>query len=205
MFDQVIDATSPAYDIECRSLREMCNLETGISRIPDKSVQNRLLRKMMSIAPGERVPRHRLIKNLLDEGDFAKVETEIRIFQKDFKRDGPITRYKINLIVARATRSSGLMLEDRLTILEDARSVAAAATDSFKNHKGIMRAYCEVGIELYRLSGSLVCFDEAMTKLKMAEARLGDPDISRMIRSLERQITAQSWEDVDENSGVEVD
>lgn len=205
MFDQVIDATSPAYDIECRSLREMCNLETGISRIPDKAVQNRLLRKMMSIAPGERVPRHRLIKNLLDEGDFAKVETEIRIFGKDFKRDGPITRYKINLIVARATRSSGLMLEDRLTILEDARSVAAAATESFKNHKGIMRAYCEVGIEIYRLSGSLVCFDEAMTKLKMAEARLGDPDISRIIRSLERQITAQSWEEVEESSSVDVD
>lgn len=205
MFEDVIDATSPSYEIERRSLREMCNLETGISRIPEKSTQNRLLRKMMSIAPGERVPRHRLIRNLLDEGDFSGVETEIRIFEKDFKRDGPIARYKISLAVARAVRTEGLMLEDRLTILEHARSLASSYVESYKNNKGIMRSYCEVGIEIYRLSGSFECYDVAMAKLKLAETSLGDPDISRIIRSLERQVTNYGWEDNEDSLLIEAD
>ena len=205
MFEDVIDATSPSYEIERRSLREMCNLETGISRIPEKSTQNRLLRKMMSIAPGERVPRHRLIRNLLDEGDFSGVETEIRIFEKDFKRDGPIARYKISLAVARAIRTEGLMLEDRLSILEQARSLAAASVESYKNNKGIMRSYCEVGIEIYRLTGSFECYDIAMAKLKLAETSLGDPDISIMIRSLERQITNYGWEESEDNLLADAD
>ncbi len=88
LFDDVIDKISPTYDIEIRSLRQLCNIESGITRIPDKNEQNRLLRKMMSIAPGERVPRHRLIHNLIDQGYFEKAETGIRLFNKDFGADG---------------------------------------------------------------------------------------------------------------------
>ena len=42
----------------------------------------------MSIAPSERVPRHRLIRNLIDAGAYDKADTEIRIFEKDFGADG---------------------------------------------------------------------------------------------------------------------
>ena len=95
LFDDVIDKISPTYNVEMRSLRELCNVETGVSRISDKNEQNRLLRKMISNAPGERIPRHRLIRNLIDQGLFAKAETEIRLFDKDFGADGPVHRYKI--------------------------------------------------------------------------------------------------------------
>ena len=49
-----------------------------------KAEQNVLLRKMMSIAPAERVPRHRLIRNLIELNEFDRAETEIRLFQHDF-------------------------------------------------------------------------------------------------------------------------
>ncbi|MGF7001581.1 SIR2 family protein [Paraburkholderia sp. GAS32] len=57
LFERVIDCISPSYEIEIRTIRELCNVETGLPRIPDKVVQNKLLRKMMSVAPGERVNR----------------------------------------------------------------------------------------------------------------------------------------------------
>ena len=54
MFDRVIGALSPSFDIEIRTIRDLCNGETGIVTIGDKDRQNVLLRKLMSVAPGER-------------------------------------------------------------------------------------------------------------------------------------------------------
>lgn len=113
LFEKVIDSISPTYDIEIRTIRELCNFDTGISSISDRDTQNRLLRKMMSVVPGERVPRHRLVRNLIDSGDFDKADTEIRIFESDFGKDGPVSRYKISLLLARANGAEGIMPEDR--------------------------------------------------------------------------------------------
>lgn len=159
LFERVIDCVSPSYEIEIRTIRELCNVETGLPRIPDKTVQNKLLRKMMSVAPGERVPRHRLIRNLIEMGEFEKAETELRIFDKDFGRDGPVSRYQINLLTSRATRSPGLLLEDRVAILNKARELAVACITRFPNHKNVLSAYCEVGIELCRLTADYSIFD----------------------------------------------
>lgn len=113
LFKKVIEGISPTYDIEIRTIRELCNIETGLSTILDKRDQNILLRKMMSIAPRERVPRHRLIRNLIELEQFDPADAEIRLFENDFKPDGPLVRYKINLATERAVRSRGLLHEDR--------------------------------------------------------------------------------------------
>jgi hypothetical protein len=191
LFEKVIDAISPTYEIEIRSIRDLCNIESGIPRIPDKKIQNTLLRKIMSIAPGERVPRHRLVRNLIEIGEYDKAETEIRIFEKDFRSDGPMARYTLNLMVARATKAPGLMAEDRIAILEQARSKAVSAVERYRNNKNLISAYCDLAIELFRLNGSRLAYDDAMKELKNAEVRLGDPDINRLIRGYERQFTAQ--------------
>ena len=192
LFERVIDNISPSYEVEIRSIRELCNLESGIPRIPDKKVQNRLLRKMMSAAPSERVPRHRLVRNLIDMEEFEKAETEIRIFQADFKADGPMARYRLALMTARAEKTPGIMLEDRVAIMEQARSFAASAIARYQNNKNLVSAYCDLGLAYYRLTGKLDVFDEAMAELKAAEVRLSDPEITRSIRYFERKISAQS-------------
>jgi hypothetical protein len=191
LFSQVIDNISPTYDIEVRTIRELCNIETGLSRIPDKNVQNNLLRRMMSIAPGERVPRHRLIRNLIALGEFEKAETEIRIYQKDFKREAPIERYKILLLIARATETKGLQPSDRRVIIEQARELAAASAERYDGNKHVLGAYCEVGVHALRITGSHKIFDEAMSVLRKAESRLGDPDITKMVVRYERRLSAQ--------------
>jgi len=192
LFNKVIDQISPTYDIEIRTIRELCNIESGLSVIPDKAVQNNLLRKMMSIAPGERVPRHRLIRNLIDLGEFEKAESEIRIFEKDFRKDGPVVRYRILLMIARATLTPDLLREDRIAILTLARELAVTAVNQYGSNKAVLGAYCEVGIEIFKFTGDLSTYDAAMNHLRKAEVRLGDPDITRMIVRYERRLSAHT-------------
>lgn len=202
LFESVIENTSPTYDVEIRSLRELCNVETGISRIPDKTVQNRLLRMMMSSAPGERVPRHRLIRNLIDQGQFEKAETEIRLFNKDFGGDGPVHRYRIKLLVERAVRAKGLLNEDRIAILEDAYALAVQGVDRYPINKNILSAFADLGIEYYRKTGSYAYFDEAIAHLTSAEDKLGDPQISSMISHYQRRIAGQALPEAVEQEAV---
>jgi len=192
LFEQVIDSISPTYDIEVRTIRELCNIETGLPRIPDKAVQNRLLRKMISIAPGERVPRHRLIRNLIEVGDLEKAEGEIRIFEKDFGRDAPVTRYRLKILIGRALDTPGILTEDRIAILGQARDAALTAISRMPDHKLILGVYCEIGIELYRFAGDYAVYDDAIKRLKVAESVVGDPEISRIIRRYEGIMAGQS-------------
>ncbi|MFP9462418.1 SIR2 family protein [Pectobacterium brasiliense] len=191
LFDKVIDCISPTYDIEIRTIRELCSIEHGLQRISDKNIQNRLLRKMISIAPGERLPRHRLIRNMIDLGDFDKAETEIRIFDKDFRADGSIMRYKISLLTARGVNTPGIMDEDRMTILRDAEKVANIAIQRFPDHKYILSSYCSLGLEIYKKSKDISVFDDAIDRLKQAEERTSDPEVSKLILKFERIISGQ--------------
>jgi hypothetical protein len=186
LFNKVIDCISPTYDIEVRTIRELCNVDSGIKRIPNKQTQNTLLRKMMSIAPGERVPRHRLIRNLIEMGEFEKAETEIRIFEKDLGADGPVARYKVMLLKERAAKSPGILHEDRVVILGKARDLAVASISRFPFNKNVLYALCEVGIEWYKLTKDFSNFDLAIREMKVAEERIGDPEISKMIARYER-------------------
>jgi len=92
------------------------------------------------------------------------------------------------------------MEEDRVTLLQRARSLAESGADRYPNNKNILSAYAELGIEFYRLSGSFDCFDDAIRQLRKAEDNIGDPDIGRIIARYERRIAGHSYE-----SATEVD
>lgn len=189
LFEKVIDNIIPTYDVEIRTIKQLCSFDSGISRFPDKQVRNKLLRKMISIVPGERVPRHRLIRYLIDVNQLEKAETEIRLFENDFGTEGPLERFKIILLLARAEKASGILDEDRMAILEMAREKAVKAIDRYKNNKNILKTYCDVGIEIYRRSHDSSVFEESMRSLKEAETRLGDPEITTSIIVFERQFS----------------
>lgn len=192
LFEDVIDNISPTFDIEVRSLRELCNTESGIPRITDKKIQNNLLAKMISRAPGERVPRHRLIRNLIEMREFARAETEIKLFEKDFGRDGPVHRYKIKYHVEKAVHTPGILLEDRVEMLEQAHELAVFGAERYSTNKNVLAAFGELGIEYYRLTGDLAYFDEAMKHLKAAEGKLGDPQVTAIISRFTRRVGGQT-------------
>lgn len=194
LLNTIVDAIRPSYDIEVRTLRALCNVETGLATITDLKQQNDLLRKMISIAPGERVPRHRLLRNLIELGEYPDADAELRIFQKDFKMDGPAMRYAIVLATARAVRSPGLMKEHRIALLEKAREVAASGANRFTRSRGVLTAYCEVGIEIAKLTSRKEIFDLAIGKLKEGEDKIGDPKITQDIRNFMRRMANISTE-----------
>lgn len=198
LFEMVIDNLVPTYDIEIRTIKQLCAFDTGISRIPDKNLRNKLLRKMISKAPGERVPRHRLIRYLVDINELEKAETEIRLYEHDFKTDGPIQRFKIVLMLARADQSPGIMDEDRRAILDMARDQSMRAIERYPDNKDLLRTYCDVGLAYFKKTGEMFVFDDAMEKLKEAETRIGDPDIVNIIARYERRISGMEYEAFDE-------
>jgi len=187
LFDRVIDSLSPTYRMERDSINEMCNIDSGLPSIPDKEVQNRLLRKLISVAPGERIPRHRLIRNLIDLEKFDLAETEIRVFESDLRGDGPVARYRIVLLLARALYTSGIMDEDRIVILRKAETQARSSAERFENNRKVLSAWCDVGLELLRRTGDSDPFDAALKALKVAAERIGDDDIARDVRLYERR------------------
>tara|TARA_R100000388_G_C7231884_1_gene155189 strand:+ start:23 stop:1426 length:1404 start_codon:yes stop_codon:yes gene_type:complete len=200
LFELVIDNIIPTYDVEIRTIKQLCSFDVGISRFPDKHMRNKLLRKMISKAPGERVPRHRLIRYLIDVNELEKAETEIRLFENDFKTDGPLERFKIVLLLARAEKASGILSEDRIAILEMAREKAVKAIDRYKNNKNILKTYCDVGLEIYKKTNDSSVFDDSMQQLRDAEKRIGDPEITNSLIQFERQysyLQSQISEDVD--------
>ncbi len=187
LFERVIANISPTYEIERRTINEMCNVETGLPSIADKDTQNRLLRTLISIAPGEPIPRHRLIRNLISLEKFDLAETEIRVFKHDIGVDGPVARYQVVLLLARVMYTPGLMDEDRLVILRQAESQAAASAEKYSNNRHVLTAFCDVGIELIRRANDETCFDAAMKALKEAEVRTSDEEITKSIRHYERR------------------
>ncbi len=199
---RVIEESSPTYHIEVRSLRELCSQDFGIPRISDKNDQNVLYRMVMSVVPGERVPRHKLIRNLIRMGDFEGAATEIRIFEADFREDGPVTRYKIDLMVARAESSPGLMREDRVAILQDATEFAEHALSKFGDNKYVLNAYANAGLAWYRFTADTGVFDSALDSLRAAEERTADPEISTMIARLSRTFSSAPPQEMPEEVGV---
>jgi hypothetical protein len=102
-----------------------------------------------------------------------------------------VYRYKVDLVVARATKSPGLLSEDRVTILEGGREIAFAGMNRFALNKSLLAAYAELGLEYYRITGGLEVFDDAMSRLSEAEERLGDPDVTRTISRLMQRLRGQ--------------
>lgn len=192
LFEDVIAALVPSVGIEVRTMISLCDYSTGIGRLPDKRVQNHILAKMISKIPGERVPRHRLIRNLIDIGQFEDAEAEIRVFCNDFREDGPVYRYRILLLLARSKNSPGLLEEDRVVLLNRARDMAAIGVGRFKENKHMLYTYCDVGVEMYKRTNDLTVFEDAIRVARLSQVTIGDPEITRRLDDYERRVIQNS-------------
>lgn len=185
LIERIIENLVVTKNIEVRSLREMCDMTSGIGRIKDVEKQNYLFRRMITLAPSERVPRHRLIRNLINESKFPEATSEIRIFERDLGSDAPITRYKALLQLRRAQNAKSILKEDRLTILQDALKLAKDGVRKYDDDKGQHEVHLDIGLEILRLSGDWKPFDDALDIAKVAEQRSLDPDIGRIVGRFE--------------------
>jgi hypothetical protein len=186
LFEKIISNLNPTYQIELRTIRDICDMRAGIGKITDRRKRNYLLRRMISLAPGERVPRHRLIWNLIDGNELEEAEREIRLFEKEIWSDAPVHRYKILLTLKRAEETEGILEHDRSAIILQAATTAQDGVRKFQYDKNIFTAYCRVGLAYAKISGNWEIYDDSMEKLREAEERIMDPEIRKNVRLYER-------------------
>ncbi|CAO4173098.1 P-loop NTPase [Methylorubrum aminovorans] len=181
LYSHVINYINPTYEIEQLTIREMCDIREGIGRLSDRSKQNHLYRKLISVAPAQRVPRHRLINNLITDGDYEPASNEIRIFENELRTDPPIIRYKAMILIARSRKSAGLMNEDRVVMLEDAKSIVSRGLDRFGYDRSLHSTNLDIGLDIFKLRGDWSVFDAAMGDLVRAEQQYLDPEMNQLI------------------------
>ncbi len=192
LLKRVIRNLSPTYDVEMTTMRQLCSTDSGIRRVSDVGDQNELLRMMISTAPLERVPRHRLIANLIRQGSFSDAETEIRIFENDLRLDGPIRRYKVRLALERAVSVAGIMQEDKAKLLNEAHDSALALLDRAPNLPHNLRLYADVCLEIYKATGDHHYVDIVRSAMTHAEGETSDPEVTQALSYFEHRLTRSS-------------
>jgi len=185
LFKLIIDNINPAVAIELQTLRNICDYEFGIGRLGDSEIRQNLYRRLIEIAPGERIPRHRLIRELLDQGELDDVEHLIRSAEEAVGPDAPMERYKIRLTLARAATTPRISEADRLALLRKAYESAMTMVSRYKGDKFSYVSLCDVAIQLMLRGDGPYTLDEAIGLMREASSWILDPDMLRRIREYE--------------------
>jgi len=187
LLESFVDHVNPSYEIERHNLIEACD-QGGIGRVASKESQNFLFRKIISKAPTLRVPRHRLISNLINSADYEQAGNEIRIFESDLSIDGPVTRLKALLLMRRAQTAKGLLAEDKVSLVTDAAGLLASGIARFKNDRRLYETYCDAGMQLLKLGGGWATLDDALELFTNKAEDTTDPEFARSLRAYKMRV-----------------
>lgn len=185
LFDTIIDNINPAVPMELQSVRDICDNEFGIGRLSESKTRQRLYRKLIEAADGERIPWHRLVRELLEYESLEDAEYGLRNAIEAVGSDGPLDRYKVRLLLARAERTPGIADGDRLALV---RKAFETAEENIRRHpadKFSYRALCDVAVELVRRGESPYILDNPIDKMREAADRILDPTMDRDLRYYE--------------------
>lgn len=185
LLDKSIGNFNLSYSVEFRSLNQMCDIKNGVGRLANKDMQNILFRKMISLAPKARVPRHRLIHNLIRQGEFDPALSEIKVFENELRIDGPVKRHKVKLILQRVAKTATLMEEDKISLLNRAKRLSNNYVKQSSDDKNMHRLNLEVGVAYFKVSKDDEPFLDALSDAKDAYERILDPDLGAAIRKYE--------------------
>ena len=141
---------------------------------------------MTEVAPGERIPWHRLIRELISAERVEEAEYAIRDSEVAVGKDSPIDRYKVRLLMLRAERTERISDQDRLALLRKAYELAMRNTEFYRWDKYSYRTLCDVAVELIGYGENAYVLDEAIKRLRDASGRILDPEMNRDLQSYER-------------------
>jgi hypothetical protein len=186
LLSDVVDGLNPSIWTELRTIRDICNRDFGIGHLSDNTRQLELLEKLIRIAPGERVPRHRIIGKYLDLGKLDDAAQAIRQAEEDVGFDSIVSRYRIRLLIQRAQATTGIMLEDRRAILLEAERAALAGLSRLTTDKYSYIAYGDVGEAYAELTRDVSMLDSALVRMREAIGHILDPQLDEALSRFER-------------------
>jgi len=187
LLKEVIESLNPTVYIERRTLNDLCNSQYGIRRILSPKQRLELYQDLIDKAPGERVPRHRIIYELLQLEDIGGAEQAIRDAETSVGVDGPVYRYKILLTILRARITDGILNSDRRALLLEAHRLALKGIDMFQEDKYIYMIFADIGSAFYDITGKLDKIDEAIEIMRIGSDRILDPQLAARVVTLERE------------------
>ena len=185
LFEAIIENINPSLPIEVQTVREICDTEFGIGRLADSAVRQKLYRRLIEIAPAERIPWHRLIRELLNGGQLEDTEYVIRNAEAAAGADAPIDRFKVRLLVVRSQKTVGISESDRLALLRKAYEVAISNIGRHKGDKYSYYTLCDVAVQLVQKGESSYLLEEAIAHARNAAEAILDPEMPKRIREYE--------------------
>lgn len=185
LFEQIIGNINPSIPLEIQSIRDICDSEYGIGRLNDPQMRIKLYRQLVALAPGERIPWHRLIRELLNEGELEDTEYVIRNAEEAAGADAPIERYKVRLLLVRAEKTPRISDEDRLALVRRAYEVALSNIGRYKWDKFSYYTLCEAAVQLVSRGDNAQVLADAIALTRDAGEKILDPDMPRRLRRYE--------------------
>jgi SIR2-like domain len=185
LLKSVASNLNPTVYIELRTIRDLCS-EQGIGRVTDPHRRLELYQTLIGMAPGERIPRHRLIGELLRLDDLNGAEHAIRAAEREVGLDSPISRYSVKLALKRAYLTPGIMEEDRKALMYQASNLALKGIDRNKQDKYAYFAYADVGSALAERFAEYGVLDDAIDRMRTAAEFILDPHFLTELATLEQ-------------------
>jgi len=185
LFKRIIKHINPGVRTELQSIRDLCDIEYGIGRLGDPTTRQALYRELINVAPGERIPWHRLIRELLEQESLEEVEYLIRDAIEAVGQDAPIDRFRVRLLISRSELTKGIAPGDRVAILRRAYEMAQINIDRHRADKHSYRVLCQVAVKLTEKGESVHILNEAINRLREASQEILDPDMDRDVRRFE--------------------
>lgn len=188
LFERFIDAINPSVRLEVESLKALCTEEFGIDRLSNPQRQVDLLARVVRLLPGESIPRHRLIRHLIDQ-DRLDESTRALIEARDAIRPNPVlARYEVLILLRRADLTQGLMDEDRIAVLLDAEGRAKQNLHRYPSDMHTYRMYGDVATALAQRGAGMEFLTAAVASMREAEQSILDPAFAEMRRRLETEL-----------------
>jgi hypothetical protein len=184
LFDRIIDNINPTVSIELQSIRDICDTDFGIGRLGDPTTRIKIYRRLIDVAPAERIPWHRLIRELIDLGKVDDAELAVRQAEEAAGSDAPIDRFKVRLLLARAKQTESEV--DQLALVRRAYELALKNLERRKQDKFSYFILIDAAIEQYRLNGNRYVVDEALRTAHEGAELIQDPEMNRRVQSYER-------------------
>jgi hypothetical protein len=185
LFEEIIDNINPSVPIELNTIREICDSEFGIGRLGDGVTKQKLYRRLIETAPGERIPWHRLIRELLREGRFEEAESIIKQAESSVGSDAPLDRYKVRLLIVRSQKVQGISEGDRVALLRKAYELAWSNTLRNRWDKYSYYTLCDVAGLLVQKGENSYILQEALSHSRQAADKILDPEMNGRLREIE--------------------
>jgi len=191
LFERLIDAVNPTVRLEIESAKALCTEDFGIDRLADVTRQVDLLKQVVDLLPGEAIPRHRLIRHLIDQDRLDEASLELRKALAAVSVNPVLARYEVLILVRQAELAPGLLPEDRLAILLDAEAKALKNLSRYSGDMHSYRVYGDVAIALAKAGDGTRALAEAVKRAEAAESSILDPAMREIRRRLNQELGRQ--------------